>query len=171
MVRIQAHPVTLLRWIPLLLIAALFSGCGKFRSYSGPEVTRIVVFKESRRMYLLHEEEALRAFDIELGFEPEGDKEISGDGKTPEGHYLIDRRNPDSVFHLSLGVSYPNEADIENARKLGEDPGGDIFIHGTPSRFAARGPDWTWGCIAVSNREIEDIYAMVKTGTRISIYP
>ncbi|NNF24237.1 MAG: L,D-transpeptidase family protein [Rhodobacteraceae bacterium] len=164
--------MTLSRLIPLLLIAALVSGCSsKFRSYDGPEVTRVVVFKENRRMYLLHEKEALRAFDIELGFEPEGDKEISGDGKTPEGHYLIDRRNPDSTFHLSLGVSYPSQSDVENAQKLGIDPGGDIFIHGTPSRFASRGPDWTWGCIAVSNREIEDIYAMVGLGTVISIYP
>lgn len=154
-------------------MVALITGCGdrKFKTYDGPEITRVVVFKESRRMYLLNEETALRAFDFELGFAPNGDKKVSGDGKTPEGHYTIDRRNPDSEYHLSLGISYPDLNDIAEARALGEEPGGDIFIHGTPRRFSRRGPDWTWGCIAVTNDEIEDIYAMVRDGTRISIYP
>lgn len=157
----------------VLLVAAMaLSGCAtKFKTYDGPEVTRIVVFKESRRMYLMHGETPLRVFDIDLGFAPEGHKRIEGDGRTPEGHYIIDRRNPNSSFHLSLGISYPSPRDIAVAKSLGKKPGGDIFIHGTPSIFATRGPDWTWGCIAVSNDEMEDIYAMVQDGTPISIYP
>ena len=152
-------------------LAALLSGCAsKFRTYNGPEVTRIAVFKKSRKMYLIHRDTPLRAFNIDLGFAPVGDKKVSGDGKTPEGEYFIDRRNPDSRYHLSVGISYPNEKDIAEAEKLGEEPGGDIFIHGRGTMISRWRPDWTWGCIAVTNDEIEDIYAMVKDGTPISIY-
>ncbi|MGI9390063.1 MAG: L,D-transpeptidase family protein [Boseongicola sp.] len=153
------------------IFAAVLSGCAsKFRSYDGPEVTRIAVFKNSRKMYLIHEDTPLRAFNIDLGFAPVGDKKISGDGKTPEGEYVIDRRNPDSKYHLSVGINYPNEKDIAEAEKLGEEPGGDIFIHGRGTLLSRWKPDWTWGCIAVTNDEIEDIYAMVNDGTPISIY-
>ncbi|MEM1064424.1 MAG: L,D-transpeptidase family protein [Pseudomonadota bacterium] len=147
------------------------AGCGARREvYRGPEVTRLIVLKERRKLYLMNGQRSIRSFDVELGFAPVGDKKVEGDGKTPEGHYHIDRRNPDSMFHLSLGISYPSPADVAYARSLGKDPGGDIFIHGTPAMFARRGPDWTWGCIAVTNREMDDIYAMVRTGTPISIY-
>ena len=121
-------------------------------------------------MYLLHEGRALKKYVIDLGFAPDGDKKISGDGKTPEGHYIIDRRNPKSQFHLSLGISYPSERDIAEAKALGHDPGGDIFIHGRGSLISRLRPDWTWGCIAVENEEMEEIYAMVRTGTPISIF-
>jgi len=142
----------------------------KFLSYSGPEVTRIVVFKGERRMYLLNENRSLKAYDIDLGFAPDGHKQIEGDGKTPEGHYIIDRRNPNSEFYLSLGISYPNENDRAKAAALGQSPGGDIFIHGAARPFDKRGEDWTWGCISVSNREMEKIYSMVEIGTPISLY-
>lgn len=153
----------------VLLVAA----CGsKFRTYDGPEVTRILVYKESRRLYLMHDDTALRAYMIDLGFAPVGDKKVESDGKTPEGNYFIDRRNPDSDFHLSLGISYPAPHDEFEARELGAGPGGDIFIHGGPRPGKDRGgPDWTAGCIAVTDEEIEEIYAMVRTGTPISIYP
>ncbi|MDU8944526.1 L,D-transpeptidase family protein [Ovoidimarina sediminis] len=155
-----------------LAAAVVLSGCSsKFRTYDGPEVTRIMVFKEARKMYLLHGDTALRSYEFELGFEPVGHKAVEGDGRTPEGEYIIDRRNPESRFHLSIGISYPNARDVEVARALGMSPGGDIFIHGTPKPFSGRGDDWTWGCIAVTNDEIEEIYAMVKDGTPISIYP
>lgn len=147
------------------------SACStKFRTYNGPEVTRIVVMKEERKMYLFHHDRALKAYDIDLGFAPDGHKVEAGDGRTPEGDYVIDRRNPDSQFHLSLGIDYPNARDIVEATRLGVDPGGDIFIHGESALGALRGPDWTWGCIAVSNDEMEEIYAMVRDGTPISIY-
>lgn len=148
-------------------------GCAtsKFRTYDGPEVTYIVVNKTARKMYLLNNEKVLKQYKIDLGFEPLGDKKIEGDGKTPEGQYFIDRRNPDSKFHLSLGISYPNATDLAEARRLGKSPGGDIFIHGKANLFRRKGPDWTWGCIAVTNREMEDVYAMVRNGTPIQINP
>lgn len=155
-----------------LLAASALAGCSpRVVSYDGPEVTRIVVHKSARRMYLVHDDRALKTYDIDLGFEPVGHKRKSGDGKTPEGTYYIDRRNPDSRFHLSLGISYPNARDVAVARRAGVDPGRDIFIHGESLLGAARGPDWTWGCIAVTNEEMEEIFVMVRTGTPITIYP
>ena len=141
--------------------AALVAGCSKFRPYSGPEVTSVVVNKGPRRMYLLHHNEILKEYSFGLGFSPVGDKKFRGDGRTPEGTYVIDRRNPNSSFHLSVGISYPDANDIAEARAMGKEPGGDIFIHGQP--------DWTAGCIAVRNREIEEIFAMVRTGTPITL--
>ncbi len=152
-------------------IVSFLSACAsKFRTYSGPEVTRIQVFKGERKLQLLHERSLLKQYTFVLGFAPEGHKAFQGDGRTPEGAYLIDRKNPDSNFHLSVGISYPNANDIATARALGKDPGGDIFIHGTPNPFSME-EDWTWGCIAVTNREIEEVYAMVNIGTPIYIYP
>ncbi|WP_425092395.1 L,D-transpeptidase family protein [Tropicimonas sp. S265A] len=153
------------------LIAPLAACSSKFRSYDGPEVTRIVVMKSDRRMYLLNNKNILRGFDIELGFAPVGHKQVEGDGKTPEGRYFIDRRNPNSSFHLSLGISYPNARDIEVARQLGQSPGGDIFIHGETTGPRRGTENWTAGCIAVTDREMEDIYAMVRNGTPIDIFP
>ncbi|MEO0390995.1 MAG: L,D-transpeptidase family protein [Pseudomonadota bacterium] len=149
------------------------SACStKFRRYNGPEVTYVVVNKGQRRMFLMHHDRVLESYDIALGFAPVGDKFIEGDGRTPEGKYLIDRRNPNSRFHLSLGIDYPRPKDIEEARAMGKSPGGDIFIHGQANPFRrqdkAKG-DWTWGCIAVTNREMEDVYAMVNNGTPIQI--
>ncbi|MEM6660054.1 MAG: L,D-transpeptidase family protein, partial [Pseudomonadota bacterium] len=85
--------------------------------------------------------------------------------------YLIDRRNPNSQFHLSLGISYPNARDRAEAARIGKPPGGDIFIHGNNTGFRTGKADWTWGCIAVTNREMEEVYAMVRNGTPIQINP
>lgn len=137
--------------------------------YRGPEVTRIQVFKQRRSMQLIHHATLLREYQFDLGFAPVGHKMQEGDGRTPEGAYRIDRRNPNSRFHLSLGISYPNTRDVAVARAQGVDPGGDIFIHGTPKEWRNT-PDWTWGCIAVENHEMDEIYAMVETGTKIFIY-
>lgn len=141
----------------------------KFKKYTGPDVTFIVVNKADRRMFLINEDAVLTAYDIHLGFAPEGHKQFEGDGKTPEGLYRIDRRNPNSDFHLSLGISYPNVKDYAFAKSQGKSPGGDIFIHGQQEPGKKDKPDWTWGCIAVTNREIEEIYAMVKDDTLIMI--
>ncbi len=113
----------------------------------------------------------LKEYEIKLGFAPEGHKQIEGDGRTPEGVYRIDRRNPNSQFHLSLGISYPNEEDIAWPRGNGE-VARRRHLH--PRAEASDAPDkgdWTWGCIAVDNEEIEDIYAMVEDGTPIAINP
>lgn len=157
--------------------ALALSSCStsKFRTYDGPEVTRIVVMKGDRKMYLLNGTEVLKDYTIGLGFAPEGHKQFEGDGKTPEGRYFIDRHNPASQFHLSVGISYPNQADKEYAASQGKTPGGDIFIHGQGSKELAkgrkRGTDWTAGCIAVTNKEIEEIYAMVQKRTAVDIFP
>lgn len=156
------------------LASLALAGCStrsRFLTYNGPEVTSVVVNKGQRRLYLLNNEEILKSYDFDLGFTPNGHKQFEGDGKTPEGTYLIDRRNPRSKYHLSVGISYPNSRDIANAIAAGRRPGGEIFIHGQPNRQKAKGRDWTAGCIAVKNDEIEEIYAMVKDGTLITLRP
>lgn len=155
--------------IALLTLTAL-TGCSRFMNYDGPQVTRVVVHKTDRLMFLMHNDEILETYEIELGFAPDGHKLEEGDGRTPEGEYIIDRRNPNSAFYLSIGISYPNAEDIAQARERGVSPGGDIFIHGTPRPFR-RGADWTVGCIAVTNAEMRQIYAMVGNGTPITVYP
>ncbi|WP_417718688.1 L,D-transpeptidase family protein [Salipiger sp.] len=165
-----------MRSLRILLMVGIFaalSGCAsqKFRSYHGPEITHVVVNKGDRRLYLLHNDKVLKTYKIGLGFRPEGDKKVMGDGRTPEGNYFIDRRNPNSKFHLSIGISYPNPVDVIEAAELGKSPGGDIFIHGRPRAYRKGGRDWTAGCIAVTDRQMEDIYAMVRTGTPITINP
>ena len=153
-------------------LAALLSGCAsKFRSYNGPEVTRLRMYKAQRLLVLDGADDVLRTYPIGLGFAPEGHKQFEGDGRTPEGSYAIDRRNPDSLFHLSIGISYPNEADIAFAEAQGRSPGKDIFIHGGPRRGIdpVNVRDWTAGCISVTDRQIEEIYAMVRDGTPIAL--
>lgn len=159
------------RILCLLALVLGLSACGKFPAYTGPEVTRVIVQKENRKMYLLHHNAILKSYDIDLGFAPEGHKQIEGDGRTPEGEYLIDRRNPNSRFYLSIGIDYPRPRDIEIASTMGKSPGGDIFIHGRPWKYRNAGRDWTWGCIAVTNREMREIYSMVRNGTPITINP
>lgn len=147
---------------------AACSGDYTTRAYTGPEVTRVYVDKSNRHLMLLHQEKILKLYRVDLGFNPRGRKQFEGDGRTPEGSYIIDRRNPESEYHLSLGISYPNEHDFEVARAAGKSPGGDIFIHGRPQVPVTR-PDWTWGCIAVTNAEMDEIYWMVRTGTQIDL--
>lgn len=166
--------MNILRFVALAFLLVGLAGCSssKFRSYHGPEVTHVLIMKSDRRMYLFHQNRVLRSFNVDLGFTAEGHKQFEGDGKTPEGLYFIDRRNPDSAFHLSLGISYPNADDVAFAESQGKSPGGDIFIHGQPNGKRRVGrPDWTAGCISVTNRQMERIYAMVKDGTPVTIRP
>ncbi len=159
--------------VAILLVFGLLlqAGCSKFRQYDGPKVTRVVVMKSQRKLHLFSEDALLKSYNIDLGFAPEGHKTREGDGRTPEGRYYIDRKNPNSAFHLSLGISYPNEADRAAAREAGVSPGGDIFIHGARRPGDKRGPDWTAGCISVSDREIEEIYSMIDVGIVIDLFP
>ena len=154
----------------ILALGAGLSGCApsRFKTYDGPDVTGIYVSKSQRRIYLMNSDAVLADFAMKLGFAPEGHKQFEGDGRTPEGLYVIDRLNPNSAFHLSLGISYPNAQDRAHAWAQGKSPGGDIFIHGTPDDVDDT-TDWTAGCMAVQNHEIENIFAMVKTGTPILI--
>ncbi len=134
----------------------------------------LVLFKSTRTLGLYRAVDGkpvlLRSYGVDLGFSPRGDKGREGDGRTPEGTYFIDRRNPNSAYHLSLGISYPDVNDVAVARAKGLDPGGDIFIHGGPTSFRDRFKrDWTAGCIAVTNKEIEEIWGKVPLGTPIAI--
>lgn len=132
----------------------------------------IEIDKSERRLTVYREGVALRSYDIALGFSPQGHKAQEGDGRTPEGRYWIDRRNPQSAFHLSLGINYPRPLDQLKAAAKGVSPGGDIFIHGQPngSGIVHRG-DWTEGCIALSNQEMEELWRIADIGTEVVIRP
>lgn len=163
--------MTFLRVLLLVLVSFGLTACGsKFKTYNGPEVTQVQVHKADRKMYLLHNDKVLKEYDVALGFGAVGHKQFEGDGKTPEGTYRITHRNPNSEFHLSLGISYPNDADRAYAKAAGKPPGGDIFIHGGPNKKVTK-RDWTAGCVAVTDRQMETIYAMVNPGTPIHILP
>jgi murein L,D-transpeptidase YafK len=141
-----------------------------------PVADKVLVKKAERKMLLIYNGKAYREYTIALGDNPIGHKQQQGDERTPEGTYIIDYRNPQSRYHLSLHITYPNEADRKQARKRGVNPGGDIFIHGLPNGWEKFAPfykstDWTDGCIAVSNEEIEEIWKLVKNGTPIEILP
>lgn len=137
---------------------------------------RVVVLKSQRKLLLKQGAKTLREYRIALGFSPVGTKQAEGDGKTPEGSYIIDYRNPNSQFYRSLHISYPSAQDIARARKRGVKPGGMIMIHGLGNEAGAIGAlhtlrDWTLGCIAVTNEEIEEIWNLVADGTPIEILP
>lgn len=137
-------------------------------------IDRIVIEKSARRLTVFRRGEPLRSYDIALGFAPDGDKKRQGDGRTPEGVFQIDRRNENSAYHLSLGLNYPSADDLVRASLGGYSAGGDIFIHGQPNALfgqsALRG-DWTAGCVAVSNAEIEELWRVVPIGTEVEIKP
>ena len=139
-------------------------------------VDRIIVNKGRRELILLSGQAVLRSYRIALGRNPIGPKEEEGDGKTPEGNYSIDRRNPQSKYHLSLRISYPNRADSDRAAERGVEPGGDIMIHGLRNGEGHIGKehlqtDWTQGCIAVTDEEMDEIWDLVADGTTIEINP
>ena len=139
---------------------------------SAQTVDRIVIDKRARTLVLMDGEKTVKTYRyIKLGDRPLGHKQFEGDEKTPEGDYRIDGRNAGSRFHRSLRISYPNAADREVARRAGRSPGGDIFIHGQPNgAVLERIPyDWTDGCIALTNAEIDEVWKLVKNGTRVSI--
>lgn len=136
----------------------------------------VVIVKSERRISLMRQGQVLRRYRIALGDRPVGQKLREGDRRTPEGLYRIDWRNPDSVFHLSLHISYPGPADLVRARSQGLEPGGMIMIHGLPNGFTAAQighpqTDWTQGCIAVTNKQIEEIWRLVDDGTPVLIRP
>lgn len=137
---------------------------------------KILIEKKARRLTLMSKGEILKSYKISLGGNPNGPKERQGDNKTPEGIYQIDSRNDDSQYHLSLHISYPNERDKMRARRLGVSPGGDIMIHGMRNGFSWFGEfhtsiDWTRGCIAVTDEEIQEISELVPNGTQVEITP
>ncbi|MBC7553221.1 MAG: L,D-transpeptidase family protein [Taibaiella sp.] len=139
-------------------------------------VDSIVVVKRFHHMYVFNKKKLLKVYRIALGTQPVGPKHVKGDLKTPEGIYYINGENPFSVAHKSLAISYPNDADRKYASSLGKSPGGDIKIHGTmngdedPAEDTIS-EDWTWGCIAITNKEIDELYAHIILGSPINILP
>jgi tetratricopeptide (TPR) repeat protein len=139
-------------------------------------VDRILIEKKEKRLKLLSQGEVLKTYRIALGGNPDGPKERQGDNKTPEGTYVIDGKNKNSQYHQALHISYPNERDKKRAREQGVSPGGDIMIHGIKAGFSWVGDlqankDWTKGCIAVTDEEIEEIYKLVSLNTVVEIRP
>jgi murein L,D-transpeptidase YafK len=138
------------------------------------KIDYIEVVKEDREMHVYSKGKLLKTYKIVLGWSPDGPKRVQGDGKTPEGIYFINGKNPHSVAYKNLGISYPNSKDREEARKLGKSPGGDIKIHGLVNELSFLGKasmlfDWTGGCIAVNNSDMEELYTHVKVGAKIKI--
>lgn len=141
-----------------------------------PAIDKILIEKGARRLMLLSKGEVLKSYRIALGGDPVGPKERQGDSKTPEGTYVIDARNRDSRYHCALHISYPNERDRKRARELGVSPGGNIMIHGVKNGYEWVGEsqadaDWTQGCIAVTDREIDEIATLAPNGTVVEIRP
>lgn len=142
----------------------------------GERASAIVVEKSARRMTLYKNDKPLKTYKVALGADPIGPKQQEGDGKTPEGVYFVDFKHPRSKFHLALRVSYPSQQDRDQARQRGVNPGSDIMIHGLPNGLGKLGKmgisrDWTDGCIAVTNEEVEEIWSLADIGTRIEIRP
>lgn len=171
-------------WFALLwsgfLLASEANGSAVMVSSSASAPTlkasAVLVDKSNRSLRLLNDGKTLREYSISLGKKPVGHKLYEGDQRTPEGRYVLDWRNSNSKFYRSLHVSYPNSRDAARARKLGKSPGGNIMIHGLPNEFhyapwLYKGKDWTDGCIAVNNTEMDEIWEMVDDGTPIIILP
>jgi murein L,D-transpeptidase YafK len=140
------------------------------------QADHIIISKSERQMVLQRRGKVLKTYKVALGKKPVGPKMRQGDLRTPEGVYVIDGRYPQSEYHMALHISYPNAADRARARQLGVAPGGDILIHGLPADKGSIGKadpreDWTMGCVAVTDQEIEEIYHLVPNGTVVEIRP
>ncbi len=166
-----------IRWSLLtapVLFGALISPLRAGDPLPHTKATSIVIYKSRREMQLMAGDKVLKTYKVSLGSSPVGAKECEGDGRTPEGEYRIVGRNAKSQFHKSLRISYPNDSDRENAAKRRCSPGGDIMIHGLPNGYSWIGKghlakDWTAGCIAVTDAEIEEIWRAVPDGIAVEI--
>ncbi len=139
-------------------------------------IDKIVVTKHKRRLDLISNNTVIKSYKISLGRIPKGHKKYEGDKRTPEGLYYINDKNPNSGYHRNLGISYPNPQDIKHAESVGKNPGGLIKVHGIKNGFGWVGRfhlifDWTAGCIAVTDNEIDELYENIKIGTPIEIKP
>ena len=155
--------------LPLLVSLSFAAACEL-------KAERVLVKKAERKLYLIYAGQIIREYPISLGLNPIGHKQQQGDKRTPEGTYVLKHRNPQSKFYKSILLSYPNEQDRRLAEARGVDPGGDLAIHGLPTRSEEEAwdyieRDWTDGCIAVTNDEMEEIWSLVDDGTPIHILP
>jgi murein L,D-transpeptidase YafK len=159
-----------------LVLALLESGLAAHTLPPDARADLVVVMKKERTLTLMSGGKVLKVYKIALGGNPVGPKQQEGDHKTPEGTYVLDRRNAKSKYYRSIHISYPNEEDRERAHRLGVSPGGDVMVHGLPNGFgwlgaAHRVHDWTDGCIAVTDQEMDEIWSAVQDGTPIEIRP
>lgn len=165
--------------IRVLTALAVWLSCGlsMAQTTAAPlHADRVVVLKKERTLQLVSRGKVVKTYKIALGGDPVGPKTRQGDHKTPEGTYVLDFRNAHSQFHKAIHISYPSDRDRAAARAKGASPGGDVFVHGLPNGFgyvgaAHRLKDWTDGCIAVTNEEIDEIWKSVTAGTPIEIRP
>jgi murein L,D-transpeptidase YafK len=159
------------------LVIALVSVVGALQTASTPlHADRVVVLKKERTLQLLNQGKVIKTYKVALGGDPVGPKTRQSDHKTPEGVYLLDSRNPHSQFYKSIHISYPNASDRAAARQKGVSSGGDVFVHGLPNGYryvgaAHRLKDWTDGCIAVTDQEMDEIWLAAPDGTPIEIRP
>jgi murein L,D-transpeptidase YafK len=160
------------------ILCVAFSVAALAQNFAKPRLhaDRVVVLKKQRTLQLLNEGKVVRNYQVALGAEPVGPKAQQGDHKTPEGIYLLDSRNVHSQFYKSIHISYPSPGDRVAARKRGVSHGGDVYVHGLPNGYgyvgaAHRLKDWTDGCIAVTNPEMDEIWQAVRDGTPIEIRP
>ena len=160
------------------LAVALLSATTLAQSAAQPTLRadRVLVLKKARILQLFSHGRVVKTYKVALGGNPVGPKTVQGDHKTPEGIYVLDSRNAHSQFYKSIHISYPNGSDRVAARQNGVSPGGDVFVHGLPNGYGAVGAahrlkDWTDGCIAVTDEEIDEIWAAVPDGTPIEIRP
>lgn len=143
---------------------------------SNTKINSLIVYKSKRQMEAYFDGKLLKVYKISLGRNPIGDKQFEGDKKTPEGVYYINAKNPKSGYHKNLGISYPDKEDVKISKTIGKPSGGDVKIHGLKngqsfiSKFQ-RWYDWTAGCIAVTNEEVDELYETVDIGTKIEIKP
>ena len=140
------------------------------------QINKLIVYKSNGELLAYSNGKLVKTYKISIGRQPFGKKEFKGDEKTPEGIYQINNKNAKSDYHKNLGISYPNKADIKNAKRLGKQTGGDIKIHGIKNKMGFIGKfhrwfNWTQGCIAVTDEEIDELYNSVKIGTKIDIKP
>jgi murein L,D-transpeptidase YafK len=164
------------RPLSVVMLLALAGGVAQPRAEPLVEADQVLAIKHERKLYLLRGGETLSWFWVALGRRPVGQKIELGDGRTPEGPYWIVGREAHSDFYRALRLSYPNSTDRQRARRLGVNPGGGIMIHAVPRGYEPTGPgepmiDWTDGCIAVSNADMDEIWARVPDGTPVEIRP
>jgi len=141
-----------------------------------PMADEVIVRKSERRLYLMRHGQVLRSYRVALGLDPDGPKQRAGDFRTPEGHYLLTRRNPRSDYFLAIQVSYPNATDLARAHREHVDPGGQIMVHGLPNALSHKpsyyaSSDWTDGCIALSDSDMLEVWLMTRDNTPIVILP
>jgi len=158
-------------FIGLLLLAGIAAA-----QDSSPNVDQVIVYKHDRKLVLLSQGKEVKSYRVALGGEPVGAKKRQGDHRTPEGSYVLDSRNPHSQYYKAYHISYPNKDDVASAKKLGVSPGGDIMLHGLPKDYAWVGKahtlhDWTNGCIAVTDEEMDELWEVIRVGTPIEIRP